>query len=107
MPLRGVGKPKPGYELPGTLGRSDHLRFNVSQKQFGAPEQRERCVRLDGSPGQVNEPLPRSALDVWSPNVRSGRASDHRRVKRPHRRRRITGMQIEQLVAPIAMLDSD
>jgi hypothetical protein len=50
-----------------------------------------RCVRLDGSPGQVNEPLPRSALDVWSPNVRSGRASDHRGVKRPHRRRRISG----------------
>jgi hypothetical protein len=40
MPLRGVGKPKPGHELPETLGGSDHLRFNVSQKQFGAPEQR-------------------------------------------------------------------
>jgi hypothetical protein len=42
MPLRGVGKPKPCHELPGTLGGSDHLWFNVSQKQFGAPEQRER-----------------------------------------------------------------
>jgi hypothetical protein len=56
-----VSEPKLGNEAPGALGGGNDVGFDIVEEQFGAPEHGESRIRIDGAPGQVDEPLPGSA----------------------------------------------
>jgi len=44
-----VGETKPGHQPPGPLGPNHDVGRDVGEKQFGAPEERERAVCIGGA----------------------------------------------------------
>ncbi len=103
----GIRQPQPCNQAPGLHCGIDNVGADGVEQQLRPPEQGEGARCIHGAPRQVDEPASGTALDVRPRDVDAGRGGDRAALQRPHRRWGVAGVQLQQLVAPVASLDTD